>query len=173
MDFILPRSDMADEMAHFRFYYYEPSLAAAVIFTVLFALATLLHTYQFIRSKTWLMILFVIGGILETVGYVGRILSALENPGPYDKIPYIIQSLPLLVAPPLFAASIYMELGRIVRIIDGEKKLFIRLTWLTKIFVLGDVATFLIQATGSSMLASSDPQKVNVAGYIVIGGLFL
>lgn len=57
--------------------------------------------------------------------------------------------------------------------VDAEKKLFVRLTWLTKIFVFGDVATLLVQATGSSMLASDDPEKVNVAGYIVIGGLFL
>lgn len=126
-----------------------------------------------IRSKSWFMIPFVIGGIFETVGYVGRTLSATENPGPYGKIPYIIQSLLLLIAPPFFAASIYMELGRIVMMVGGEKKLFIRRTWLTKTFVIGDVATFLIQATGSSMMASSDPDKVNMAHYIVIGGLFL
>lgn len=173
MDALAARSDAAEQMANFRFYYYEPSMAAAVVFTVVFGITTLLHTFQLIRSKTWFMIPFVIGGLFETVGYVGRILSALENPGPYDKIPYIIQSLLLLLAPPFFAASVYMELGRIVLMVDGDKKLFIRRTWLTKIFVVGDVATFLIQATGSSMMASDDPAKVNVAHYIVIAGLFL
>lgn len=111
--------------------------------------------------------------LVETVGYIGRILSATENPGPYDKIPYIIQSLLLLVAPPLFAASVYMELGRIVLMVDGERKLFIRRTWLTKIFVIGDVACFLVQAYGSGMLASGDASKIDIANYVVIGGLFL
>lgn len=173
MESLVSRSDISDQMSNFRFYYYEPSMAAAAVLAVLFGLATLVHSYQLARSRTWFMIPFVIGGIFETVGYGGRIMSATENPGPYDKIPYIIQSLLLLVAPPFFAASVYMELGRIVMMVGAEEKLFIRRAWLTKIFVIGDVATFLIQATGSSMMASDDPDKVNIAHYAVVGGLFL
>lgn len=173
MDALIARSDIADQMSNFRFYYYQPSMVAAIVFAVLFGLATLVHSYQLARSRTWFMIPFVVGGIFETVGYVGRIMSATENPGPYDKIPYIIQSLLLLVAPPFFAASVYMELGRIVMMVGAEEKLFIRRAWLTKMFVIGDAATFLIQATGSSMMASDDPDKVNIAHYAVIGGLFL
>jgi hypothetical protein len=85
---------------------------------------------------------------VETIGYIGRILSAQENPGPYTLSPYIMQSTLLLVAPALFAASIYMELGRIVLMVDGERSLFIRRTWLTKLFVAGDVLSFLMQASG-------------------------
>lgn len=62
--------------------------------------------------------------------------------------PYIMQSVLLLVAPALFAASIYMELGRIVLMVDGERHLFIRRTWLTKLFVAGDVLSFLMQSSG-------------------------
>ncbi|KAI9694680.1 MAG: hypothetical protein M1822_000296 [Bathelium mastoideum] len=170
---LISRLTTAEEMANFRFYHYEPSMPAAIIFAILFALTTILHTYQIVRSRTWFMFPFVIGGIFETVGYIGRTLSASENPGPYDKIPYIIQSLLLLLAPLFFAASVYMELGRIVMMIDGDKKFFIRRRWLTKTFVIGDVATFLIQATGSSMMASKDADKVDMANYLVIGSLFL
>lgn len=59
-----------------------------------------------------------------------------------------MQSVLLLVAPALFAASIYMELGRIVLMVDGERSLFIRRTWLTKLFVAGDVLSFLMQSSG-------------------------
>lgn len=41
---------------------------------------------------------------VEMVGYVGRVLSAAQNPGPYTLGPYIIQSILLLIAPALFAA---------------------------------------------------------------------
>jgi hypothetical protein len=85
---------------------------------------------------------------VETIGYIGRILSAQQNPGPYTLSPYIMQSVLLLVAPALFAASIYMELGRIVLMVDGERSLFIRRTWLTKLFVAGDVLSFLMQSSG-------------------------
>lgn len=61
----MSRSDLPEEYQHFRFYYYEPSMPAAIIFAVLFALATLLHTYQLVRSRTWFMIPFVVGGICE------------------------------------------------------------------------------------------------------------
>lgn len=89
---------------------------------------------------------------VETIGYIGRALSANQNPGPYTLGPYIIQSILLLVAPALFAASIYMELGRIVQMVGGERALFVRRTWLTKVFVAGDVLSFLMQSSGEPPL---------------------
>lgn len=60
----------------------------------------------------------------------------------------VIQSLLLLVAPALFAASIYMELGRIVLATEGDHALFVPRKWLTKIFVCSDIFTFLMQGSG-------------------------
>ena len=62
--------------------------------------------------------------------------------------PYIIQSLLILLGPTLFAASIYMILGRIMRLTNGEAHSIIRVNWVTKIFVLGDVLSFLAQSGG-------------------------
>lgn len=90
---------------------------------------------------------------VETVGYIGRAMSAQQNFGEYTMGPFIMQSVLLLVAPALFAASIYMELGRIVLMIDGERFLFIRRTWLTKLFVAGDVLSFLMQSSGKHHLS--------------------
>jgi len=59
-----------------------------------------------------------------------------------------MQSLLLLLAPALFAASIYMVLGRIILLVDGEAHSLIRAKWLTKFFVLGDVLSFLTQSAG-------------------------
>lgn len=50
----------------FVFYYYHPSTAAAVIFTVLFGLNSLLHLYQLVRTRTWFMIPFAIGAICKS-----------------------------------------------------------------------------------------------------------
>lgn len=46
----------------FKLYRYDPSLAAAIIFVVLFALVSFLHTYQLLRTRTWYFIPFVLGG---------------------------------------------------------------------------------------------------------------
>jgi hypothetical protein len=75
-------------------------------------------------------------------------MSASQSPN-WTLGPYIMQSTLLLVAPALFAASIYMELGRIILLVKGEKFAIIRVTWMTKIFVAGDVLSFLMQASGN------------------------
>ena len=74
-------------------------------------------------------------------------MSAHETPN-WTLGPYVMQSTLLLVAPALFAASIYMELGRIIHLVKGQKFALIRVNWMTKIFVAGDVLSFLMQASG-------------------------
>jgi hypothetical protein len=59
-----------------------------------------------------------------------------------------MQAVLLLVAPALFAASIYMLLGRIIVLVKGEHFAIIRVNWMTKIFVAGDVLSFLMQGAG-------------------------
>ena len=92
---------------------------------------------------------------VEFVGYIGRALSSKETPN-WTLGPYIIQALLLLVAPALFAASIYMTLGRIILVVEGEQYSLIRKRFLTKIFVLGDVLSFFIQAAGIVVVFSLD-----------------
>lgn len=65
-----------------------------------------------------------------------------------------MQSLLLLIAPALFAASIYIVLGRVILLVDGEQYSLIRQKWLTKIFVTGDVISFLVQAGGGGIQAA-------------------
>jgi hypothetical protein len=84
---------------------------------------------------------------VEFAGYAGRACSGQESPD-WTLPPYIIQALLILVAPALFAATIYMELGRIVTLVDGEDYTLIRKKWLTKIFVCGDVLSFMVQSAG-------------------------
>lgn len=55
------------------------------------------------------------------------------------------------MAPALFSASIYMIQRRIVLLTGGERLSLIRVGWLTKIFVVGDVFSFLLQCAGMSV----------------------
>jgi RTA1 like protein len=85
--------------------------------------------------------------IVEWVGYIGRALSSQQSPN-WTLGPYILQTLLLLVAPALFAASIYMILGRIIFLVDAEHLAFLKRKWLTKFFVCGDILSFTVQAAG-------------------------
>jgi hypothetical protein len=55
----------------------------------------------------------------------------------------------ILLAPPLFAASIYMTLGRVTVKLRAEKQSIVPVRILTKVFVTGDVISFLLQAGGT------------------------
>lgn len=153
-------------------YRYDPSLPAAAIFSVLFFLLTFLHLYQLLRTRTWVFIPFVLGGFFEAVGYIGRIMSATETPD-WSLGPYITQSLLLLVAPALFAASIYMILGRIILVTDGETHSMIRQKWLTKVFVIGDVVSFLAQGSGGGLMAGRSANSYNLGKWVITAGLVM
>ena len=84
-----------------------------------------------------------------------------------------MQSLLLLVAPALFAASIYIILGRIILMTDGESHSLIRRKWLTKIFVAGDVISFLLQAGGGGIQASGTMTAMKIGEKIIVVGLFV
>jgi hypothetical protein len=80
----------------------------------------------------------------------------------------------ILLAPALYAASIYMVLGRIMVLLGAESYAFIKRTLLTKIFVAADVVSFVVQAIGGVLLAAGDTsEEVNRGKGTIVGGLFL
>ncbi|KAE8366778.1 RTA1 like protein [Aspergillus caelatus] len=100
-------------------YDYVPSFAGAVTFAVLFSLTTVVHAAQLWRSRAGFLIPFLVGGLFEVFGYITRAFSAHQAPN-YASAPAIAQTLLILVAPSLFAASIYMVFGRIIVWSEGE-----------------------------------------------------
>ena len=153
----------------FVLYRYVPSMTAATIFVVLFALTTGLHMFQTFKKRSWFMTPFLIGGLFETIGYIGRILSSNDR---YKLSPYIMQTLLLLLGPALYAASIYMILGRLILLTNGERYSLVRRKWLTKLFVGGDVLSFLMQSAGGGIM-SSGAAGMKTGEKIIIGGLFV
>jgi hypothetical protein len=99
-----------------------------------------------------------------------RSIAANEAPD-FSVAVYSIHTILVLVAPSVFAASIYMCLGRLIQITDGEKHSLIRARWLTKIFVVGDVISFLLQGAGGGIMASGTIDAMHLGENIIIGGL--
>lgn len=153
---------------------YVPSPIAAGIVAGCFAVLTLWIVWRIIRTRTRYAIPFAIGGIcesnifrivkfrwramltsykVEVVGYLARVWAAYNT----DKlVPYAIQAVLILIAPALLAASVYMVLSRVIRSVNAEHHSIIRVTWLTRIFVLTDVLSFLIQSAGASLQTNQD-----------------
>lgn len=109
--------------------------------------------------------------IVELVGLIARAYSSSHLS---EQAPFIVQTLAILLAPIVFAAAVYMFLGRLIRASGHPKLSFIRINWLTKIFVSGDVVCFLIQAAGAGQLVSADNgDQIASAQNIILAGLGL
>lgn len=67
---------------------------------------------------------------------------------------FVIQAILILVAPALYAASIYMILARLIRAINAQQLSIVPVSWLTRIFVTGDIVSFIMQAGGGGVQAA-------------------
>jgi len=103
-----------------------------------------------------------------TIGYVARYFSSRN---PTELMPYILQSLFIILPPSLYAATIYMIYGRIAIFVDAPEASIIRPTRVTKIFVIGDVFAFFMQAGGGGMMAQAS--MTNMGEKMMLGGLFM
>jgi hypothetical protein len=109
--------------------------------------------------------------LVEAVGLLGRAYSSKHLE---EKSPYELQTILILLAPILFAASVYMFLGRLIRVSRHPELCLIRIGWLTPIFVIGDIFCFFVQAIGVVILLRAESQsKLNLAKAIILGGLGL
>ena len=57
---------MPSSFAGWKAYEYYPSMGAAVLFIILFAVVTFMHTFHLFRTRTWFFIPLVIGGYCKT-----------------------------------------------------------------------------------------------------------
>ncbi|UPK96667.1 hypothetical protein LCI18_007602 [Fusarium solani-melongenae] len=160
-------SDSESTDGGFKLYHFDPSFAAAVLFAVLFGGMSIRHLQLLIRSRTWAFIPFLIGCLFETAGYAARAYSARQTPD-WTLMPYIIQSILILLGPAFFAGSIYMVLGRLIQVLEGEDYSLIRVKWLTKLFLLGDILSFFGQGGGGGLLASANSKSTQDLGNAVI-----
>ncbi|KAK0445454.1 RTA1 like protein-domain-containing protein [Armillaria borealis] len=169
-------SDSDLTLSDVKLYQYTPNVAAAAIFAMTFLALSILLAWKNYRGRSWYFSAMVIGGLMEGVGYFARAASHNDITAVG---PYVVQSILLLVAPALFAASIYVLLGRLMRKLRTERFSPIRIDWLTKFLVASDVLIFLMQSGGGGLQAvakyRSDVnlgQSINNLGQtIIVAGL--
>ncbi|KAF2681538.1 RTA1-domain-containing protein [Lentithecium fluviatile CBS 122367] len=151
-------------------YRYVPSLVGAIIALIIFLIMAMLHTWQWLRSRNHIIIYVVVGALCEVVGFGTRIGSHMDNTA---WGPFIVQGVFLLVGPLFFAATIYMMLGRTIRLAGGEDVSLIRPKWYTRLFVGADISTLIIQGLGASIMGTMKLKLALAGEKIVIAGLSL
>ncbi|CAH0027689.1 unnamed protein product [Clonostachys rhizophaga] len=149
---------------------YSPNVGAAALFLILFMATFLYTTWRIWRTRTLFCIAFAVGGFMEMVGY-GIRAGVQSKTGLL--MPFIIQNLFILVAPVLFAATIYMTLGRLITTVRGTLHSLVRPPRITLTFVLGDVLSFVIQGAGAGMSVVQNQNLAKWSERIVVIGLLI
>ena len=149
-------------------YGYTPTLAATVIFTVAYSLTTSLHLLQAFRGKYWTMLVIVLGGITELIGWVSRLYSHHHV---LDQDAFLSNTVTLIIAPTFFSAVNYIILGQIIRPV-GKQYSYLSPKAYVVIFVTCDVISLVVQSARGAMASlGSDQVTVDKGTHIMVGGI--
>lgn len=146
-----------------------PSFGGNLTFTILFALALVVHTgLGFWYKQWWVMVSFFCGSGLEMAGFLTRTMSHDD----YDVQDYFLcQIISLTIAPAFIMGGIYILLGKFI-IIYGPQFALMRPMFYSYIFMTCDFISLVIQAVGGALAASADTESGNEVGtHIMVGGL--
>ncbi|ODH23742.1 hypothetical protein ACO22_05361 [Paracoccidioides brasiliensis] len=139
---------------------YCPSIPAAILFTVLFGLTSLVHMFQWYTFRKKFCWVIVMAALWETAGFTFRIISAHKIIGLWHFIP---QQLFVVLAPVWLNAFVFMVMGRMIYFFIPEKKIYgVSAKRITVVFVALDVFSMIVQASSSSLMTSDDGDLVKI-----------
>ncbi|KAJ4353088.1 hypothetical protein N0V95_003683 [Ascochyta clinopodiicola] len=148
---------------------YRPNMAGNAVYLVCFGLLLISQIWLGTRSKTWKYMATVCVGILgEMAGYVGRVML---NANPFLMNNFLVNLIPLTIAPALLTAGIYLCLGRVI-VVVGEENSRLKPKMYTYTFVGCDVLALVLQAIGGGLAATAKDKRGSDQGVrIMIAGL--
>ncbi|KAJ3131988.1 hypothetical protein HK100_005841, partial [Physocladia obscura] len=158
------------------FYGEEPSKGLAMTASAIYCILFLVHFVQAIRYRARFFIAGIIALLMEAGGYALRVMS-ITNPfsGKY----YAFQQILIIVSPVVFAASQYVMLEKIMMQVDNQSlnpsstvfRVFVK--GIAKIFVLCDIASFVLQVFGSASQISGGGDAIDSGRKLLVDGLVL
>ncbi|KAK6524707.1 hypothetical protein TWF281_011607 [Arthrobotrys megalospora] len=147
---------------------YLPSIPAAAIFLALFAIVTAAHIWRMCKARAWFCSAFAVGGIFQVIGYGIRIYCYWHTE---SIVFYALQTSFIILAPVLYAVSIYMVLRRLIRSINGDRFSIVPVRWLTWIFVTGDFIALNIQGNAVGLTFKAKTQEIGQ--WVITAGLIV
>lgn len=133
-------------------YGYTPDLAGNVFFTAYFGVLFITGLVLGIRARTWTYTLALgVGTLLETLGYVGRVMM---NGNPWSPGGFKMQICCIILGPSFLAAAIYLTLKHLV-LCFGPEHSWLRARLYPWVFVGCDLGSIVLQAIGGGVAASA------------------
>ncbi|EJT99582.1 hypothetical protein DACRYDRAFT_90214 [Dacryopinax primogenitus] len=153
-------------------YLYCASFTAAIAFTVLYGLTTIVHFGEAIAYRKRFCWVIIMGSVWELVGLIFRTLTTMNQ----SQTTFVSISAPfILLAPIWINAFVYMCLGRMMHyFLPGERIFGIKAETIAVIFIWGDITSFLVQAGGGLPADSAtDPNVIRICLLVYTGGVAL
>ena len=162
-------------------YIYYPSLPAAIIACITFAIIAIILSTQIRRARLKYPIILAVGAGCESLGYLFRALGAAGRETNFPL--FLLMQMFVVLSPLAFMAALYVIYGRLVRRLAKIRTVdeiqrprvaeFSPLPpqWYARVFVTCDVTSFLIQAAGAGTITSTDINTAKTGKNILIAGL--
>ncbi|GFZ42983.1 hypothetical protein JCM24511_00701 [Saitozyma sp. JCM 24511] len=151
-------------------YGYTPGKAPGYAYVVVFGVGLLLHIGLAVRYKYWIaMVTLIPGGLLEILGWAGRLWSAEK---PTNSNPFLMQICCLILGPAFFSAWAYTILGYCITRLGSAYSL-LKPKWYLITFVSADIISLVLQAIGGGRAAVAAKLGTNThtATQIMLAGI--
>ncbi|KAK9762679.1 hypothetical protein K7432_011359 [Basidiobolus ranarum] len=154
---------------HYNLYRYDPNIPLAIVALVIFAILTVIVSYQSYRYKTRYMYGVASGAAGEAIGFAIRIWSG--QPANDGIIASFAASTVFLLLPPIvIALGSYLAVANIILRSNYRTK-FIQPAVIEKAFLSIDIICFGVQAMGGGMMAIQS--VASIGSNIALVGLSL
>ncbi|OLN87357.1 Sphingoid long-chain base transporter RSB1-like protein 8 [Colletotrichum chlorophyti] len=152
---------------------YYPNFGANIFFAIAFGLVVLVSGFLGTWKRTWSFMLFVTGGcVLETVGYVGRVML---HDNPWNKDAFQMQICCIILGPTFICAGIYLTLKHVSANLNPSLSR-IRPRLYPLIFLPADLTCLIIQAIGGGLAAAAgqtNKKLLDGGNQAIIAGIVL
>ncbi|KAI0268259.1 RTA1 like protein-domain-containing protein [Gloeopeniophorella convolvens] len=163
--FLDPKNDPYNPLG-----YIASNTLTGIAFGLVLAVA-LAQTFSLFKWGAWWMMCMTIGAYTFALGIGCRFGLHVQ---PESQGIYIVEYLFIILSPCAFIAANYVLLGRLARFLNSGNHLLVSPNRITITFLISDIITFLIQATGGSVSVASDTTKgAKLGSNIFLGALVI
>ncbi|UKZ77026.1 hypothetical protein TrVFT333_004742 [Trichoderma virens FT-333] len=149
-----------------------PAFIPAVVVTILFGVFTLIHLAEAIIFKKGYAWVLIMAGSWETIAFIFHSIGAHDQQNVTFATVWLIL---FLLAPLWINAFVYMTFARMVHVYIPDRKVWIvKASQISKLFVLADILSFIVQAAGGVLVSPGvSPSTQEIGMHIYEGGIGL
>jgi len=150
-------------------YGFIPSKSIGFSFLIIFSILTFLHLIFVFKTRKWWLVAMVLGGIVEIIGWSGRLWGAYN---PDNDNSFLIQIVCLIFAPAFLGGAIYAMMKWVIMAV-GPQYSWLKPQNYWRIFITCDFVSLVVQSGGGGIAsgADNDQSQTDLGSNIMLAGI--